>query len=278
MVNTYQYINKFLAKYGKEQGTGGPGIIRIKLPPGAGNKVIYGILASDINISVNTTYGSVLPDTSTFSDIGFMMGAENITTWVGASALAWKGTDPVRFGAEMYLVNYAPGLGYEDDLKALTKMCTLGIPRTGGDIRDDFQVRVHGGYAGDPFASNKDYHAGNNPAAGKGIWGSIRDRWDVPDKDGKAPDVGARLDIIKSEVAKSKSVIGTDIKGTIEVKIGSNFTLQNLLLTRVDVTPSLVEVKGEGDYSPKPLYYRVQMSFTTCRAALEEDVQGMFGG
>lgn len=276
MANTYQYINKFLARYGKTQGTGGPGIIRITLPPGAGSRTIYGILASDINVSVNTTYGSILPDTSTFADIGFMLGAENITSWVGASALAWKGTDPVRFGAEMYLVNYAPGLGYEEDLKALTKMCTLGIPRTSNEVTKNFQVRVHGGYAGDPFASNKDYHTGNTGRSS--IWGSIQDAWKATGTDGEPLDISGRWNALVQKVDADKGIIGTDIQGTITVKIGNNFTLQNLLLTRVDVTPSLVEVKGAGDYSPKPLYYRVQMSFTTCRAALEEDVNGMFGG
>lgn len=230
-----------------------PGIVDIYIPGRDESKPLRGILASEINIGLKNTFGNALPSLDSLSDAFQLMSAPFVPAWIGASTQIWKGTDLLRLAFEFYLVNYEPNINpsHEDSLKALTKLATMmkddGSYGEGNTkVTGKFFAKVHGGYRPDPFASNEKRFLGGNLSettlsslAGIGIGEASRD-------------------------------------GTITIKVGRNFSLSGLLLTKIDITPSVVEVGNK--YNSKPLYYRVSVNMQTSRVALETDVDQMFGG
>jgi hypothetical protein len=59
------------------------------------------------------------------TDIAQVMGGTNLPAWIGASTQGWRGTDPIRFNLETYLINYKPNLNYEESLKRLVKLAAV---------------------------------------------------------------------------------------------------------------------------------------------------------
>ena len=57
------------------------------------------------------------------------------------------------------------------------------------------------------------------------------------------------------------------------IKLGNKVLLTKMLISRLDITPSLVEVPDR-----KPLYYRVSMSLTGTQPLLSTDVDMMYTG
>ena len=53
-------------------------------------------------------------------------------------------------------------------------------------------------------------------------------------------------------------------------------SLRNMLIQRLNVTPSIVEVATKTGSNPKPLYYRVSISLIGSRPFLSTDVDKMF--
>jgi hypothetical protein len=60
-------------------------------------------------------------------------------------------------------------------------------------------------------------------------------------------------------------------EGTVKIIIGNKLFLSQMLVSRLDVTPSLVEVEGG-----LPLYYRVSMSLTGTRPLVSSIVDQMY--
>jgi hypothetical protein len=60
-------------------------------------------------------------------------------------------------------------------------------------------------------------------------------------------------------------------EGTIAIQFGNKMVLRNMLIGRLNVTPSIVEVPDG-----KPLYYRVSMDLTGSRPLLSTDVDNMY--
>lgn len=240
------YIEQFLTSFGGD-GAKGPGIAKISLPTG---DVISGILASEVNISMQNRFGPLIPDISFLTDISSMVGSTSLLAWIGSTAQAWKGTEPIRFGMDLYFVNYKPNLNLEGKLKALARMCSL-------EATGSATVQAHGGYQGRYFGNNLSQQYFNNAENYRAF---------MQEKD---PTAQEKYDYLKGVGGEFQK----EIFGVVAVEIGSRFRLDNLLILRVDITPSLTEIYNAG--SPKPLYYKVGLSFQTCRAALATDVEGM---
>lgn len=243
-----------------------PSIVTVTLP----NKTSFkALLASEISIQMNNRFGNLLPGTEMLSDIAQLIGSVNIPGWIGASVQGWRGTDPIKFNIEMYLVNYKPKLGYESKLRELAKLATIspGEGMNGGASHLTYQV--HGGYNPDAFASNKYQFIDNSSVANDpNISGLL-------DNDQKKKQLGVMEAAGNDALELAKK--GANHEGTLTIRIGTRFQLNNLLMTSLNITPSVVEVYSPtAGEQPKPLYYKVSISVMTCRAALFTDVEKMF--
>ena len=238
-----------------------PSIVEITLPS---NNVFKGLLSNEVTIQLSNKFGALLPGGEMLSDLAQAAGATNIPAWIGASAQGWRGTDPVKFNLEVFLVNYKPRLNYEERLRELAKLATISPGKGMWGGASHLTATVHGGYSPDVFASNKYQFISKDDVS------LLSEDGNNLTKKEKFEDMRSLGGIIAQGVS--------DYTGTIKVKIGSNFSLNNLLLNNINITPSVVEVYSpSAGESPKPLYYRVSMGIITCRAALSTDVEKMFG-
>jgi hypothetical protein len=65
-------------------------------------------------------------------------------------------------------------------------------------------------------------------------------------------------------------------KSSIRVQFGNKSKISNLLVSKIDVTESTVEVANQDGTNRKPLYYRVNVQFTGVRPLLSTDLDNMF--
>ena len=63
---------------------------------------------------------------------------------------------------------------------------------------------------------------------------------------------------------------------SLTVQFGHKSKISNLLLSKIDVTESNIEVADQNGDNPRPLYYRVNAQFTGVRPLLTVDVDNMF--
>lgn len=212
---------------------------------------LVGLTTSDPSFSAQNKWGPVINDVSNLQDLFSLVGS-NMASWINASTMCWKGTSPLNIGVEFYLINYKRGLELEVKLKELIKLAS--ISKGDGNSNSIF-VKVHGGYKPDVTSDNfAKYWTVSVPSA----------TLFRTNKDGGIGDFGS----------------GIDIEGTqpysIALKFGNKSTIGNLLLSKIDVTESNVEVSDINGGSRKPLYYRVSAQFTGTRPLLSTDVDGMF--
>lgn len=216
-----------------------PSSIRIVLEGGGVDLV--GLSTSDPSFSAQNKWGPVINDVSNLQDLFSLVGS-NMASWVHASTMCWKGTSPLNIGIEFYLINYKRGLGLEKQLKELVKLAAIGVQGGMGGIAVD----VHGGYKPDVTSDNN-----------KKYWTTqISSVADLKDFSGR-------------------SVTGTEPK-SITLYFGHKSIISNLLLSKIDVTESNVEVSDVNGNNIKPLYYRVSAQFTGVKPLLTTDVDGMF--
>ena len=245
-----------------------PSIAYIDIPQ-AGEAPIQmkALLATDVSIQLANQFGNLLPGTEVLAGIAQAVGVVNIPSWIGASVQGWRGTAPIKLNLELFLVNYRPNLGYEEQLKALTRLATVS-KSSRDDILGHITHQVHGGYDtnASAFASNLQFLE-KTPSM------YLQSRKDN--------------NIFKDETNDYLNLakLGTEVSnrgaakfnGTLEIRVGNRFKLKDLILTSIAVTPSSVEVYSPRlSERPKPLFYKISMSVMTCRTALSTDVDGMF--
>lgn len=203
---------------------------------------LIGLTTSDPTFSAQNKWGPIINDVSNLQDLGSLMGFGNMASWVGASTMCWKGTSPLTMGIEFYLINYKRGLNLEPQLKALVRLAAL-------DVTNKALVKVHGGYLPDVLSDNETFFNGSitsmKDLGGKGL----------------------------ENFASSPQSYG---KGSITITFGHKSTIGNLLLSKIDVTESTVEVADANGGNRKPLFYRVSAQFTGVRPLLTTDVDSMF--
>ena len=214
---------------------------------------LVGLMTGDVTFSAGNTWGTVINDLSNLQDLSALMGSDSMFSWIGASTMCWKGTSPLSISIEFYLINYERGLLFEQDLRTLVKMAAVAQdPRA--TVGADFKAMVHGGYAPKIFEGNKSFftvgditsiQSLQNPINNEGVY-------------------GAGGDISKAAI------------GAIQLKFGHKSKIKNLLLSKISVTESNIEVADiDGDFV-KPLYYRVSAQFTGVRPLITTDVDEMF--
>lgn len=234
------------------EGNKSPSAVTVDFPivyPGSNdsNDRITGLLISEPTMSTSINWGPIINDLSNIQDISSLIGASQMWTWIGASAMCWKGTAPLTTSIEFYLINYKRGLYLEEKLKNLNLLTSL--TRKNGD--EKIAVQVHGGYTAPVLQSNTDYF--NNNMEKESI-------------------VSGLEQFGKDYIYNSNKNLNM-AKGTLTITFGRKMKITHMLVKRLDVTPSVVEVPDG-----KPLYYRVSMSLTGSRPLLSVDVENMYKG
>ena len=168
-------------------------------------------------------------------------------SWIGASTMCWKGTDPIKTSIEFYLINYKEGLKLEEKLREANKLVSL----YNIDKNKKIAVEVHGGYKARVLENNQTYfNNGSNKFNSTELLDKIQ--------------YGASNADLSSEVDMEE--------GTCTLCLGNKMRIRKLLVQRFDVQPSLVELPDG-----KALYYRVSVSFIGTSPLLDTDVNFMYG-
>ena len=216
---------------------------------GSGMTSLYGLLTSEVSMSTQNKWGPILNDISNIQDISSLLGETHMWSWIGASTLCWKGTEPLKTSFEFFLINYRKELYLEHKLTQLNYLTSLF------NIDKNIAVKVHGGYAAQVLESNKEKFF-NNEAQNRGesVLGDFLSPF------GELANTFGDND---EETVKKN--------GTVSVYVGNKFYLSKMLVSRLDVAPSLVELPDG-----LPLYYKVSISLTGTQPLLSTDVDRMY--
>jgi hypothetical protein len=166
--------------------------------------------------------------------------------------MCWKGTSPLSIGIEFYLINYSPELELESRLRRFVKLASL-YKDPDATAGKNFKVLVHGGYASDVLTGNTSYFD-------------------------NADNVRSITDLDKTSLGNLDDRLyeNGNAKGSLQIQFGHKSTIRNLLLSKVSVTESTIEVADQNGGNIKPLYYRVSGQFTGVRPLITTDVDEMF--
>lgn len=223
---------------------------RVNITMSGGSLNLTGLMTGDPSFSAGTKWGTILNDLSNLAEFSSLIGSSNVWSWIGASTMCWKGTNPLGVSIEFYLIHYSPSQDLKTPLKQLVRLASL--ERSDANV-SDLQVKVHGGYTPDIFTSNNSFF----------------------NKDLKASSISDITDNKKLGQI-GESAVNSSLKGTLQVQFGNKLVIKNLLLAKIDVTASNIEVANLDGTNQKPLFYRVQAQFTGARPFVSTDVDSMF--
>ena len=233
-----------------------PSSVTITMPTDRKKINLTGLMQGDVSFSAQNNWGTIISDLTNLQDLASLAGSENMFTWIKASTMCWKGTNPLSIGIEFFLINYKKGLNLEEQLEALVALASLEQNVGATWNSGEYTARVHGGYAPDLFSNNKDlfFTLGDIRSIYDGNFQKITSysENDLMDKYGYA-------------------------KGSLQLKFGNKSTIRNVLLSKINVTESLVEVADQSGGNKKPLYYKVSAQFTGVRPLITSDVAEIFG-
>lgn len=236
-----------------------PSSVIITMPYPSGKAIdsppqLTGLMIGDPTWGAANTWGTVINDISNLSDISSLVGSESMFSWINASTMCWKGTAPLSLGIEFYLINYKknqnPSL--EKNLRSFVKLASL-YRDADATVGENFKVLVHGGYAADILDGNAKYFTK-----------SVKDVENLKETEVS----GLSKDLYKNGNAK----------GSVQLQFGHKSIISNLLLSKVNVTESTIEVADQEGKNIKPLYYKVSAQFIGVKPLLTVDVDRMFVG
>lgn len=234
-----------------------PSSVRITMPNynpegNIDNINLVGLMTGDVSFSAQNNWGTVINDLSNLQDLASLAGSRNMFAWISASTMCWKGTQPLNISIDFYLINYKRGLNLEKNLKTLVKLASLSSS-TGG-WGEGFLAQVHGGYAPDIFQDN----AGSFFTVGN-----------------VSSSLGLKNSINNSSFYSTGDITGY-AKSALQLEFGHKSKIRNLLLAKINVTESLIEVADQNGANQKPLYYKVSAQFVGVKPLITTDVDNMF--
>lgn len=220
--------------------------------------IIAGLMANDPTWTASNKWGPIISDLSNLQDWASLIGANSQISWINASTMCWKGTSPLLLNIDFYLINYSNrmNVSLENQLTMLTGLAAIQ------KIEDsNFRVHVHGGYASDVLSGNNSFS------------GLFTRKEKISDMvKGKGP-VGA-LNSLESSIFNTST---GQAQGAISVRFGHKAVIDNLLVSKINVTPSTIEVANQDGSNRKPLYYRVSLGLTGVRPLITTDIASMYG-
>ena len=231
-----------------------PSTITINVPVSNGKGVLLrGLIIGDPTWTAGNKWGPIINDFSSLQDWASLIGESNQFSWISASTMCWKGTNPLSIGVDFYLINYARGLNLKSNLSTFVKLAAVAKSQNNSDWR----VQIHGGYAPDIFSGNKSYFTTEG-----GIRGLVQDQ-------GAIEELNADVSNIFGG--------GKIAKGSLSIQFGHKSKVSNLLLSKVNVTESTIEVADQNGGNIQPLYYRVSAQFTGVQPLVTTEVDAIFG-
>jgi len=238
-----------------------PSTITISVPVATGTSfitksgsILRGLIIGDPTWSASNKWGPIINDLSNLQDWASLLGENNQFSWINASTMCWKGTAPLAISVEFYLINYARGKSAElkRNLSNFVKLAAVAK----SENNSNFRVQVHGGYAPDVLSGNKKFFSS---------FGDMKSFFNDSSN-------SSQLDSTIADMYE-----GSVAKGSLSIRFGHKSTISNLLLSKVNVTESTVEVAGQNGENPQPLYYRVSAQFTGVQPLVTTEIDGMFG-
>lgn len=217
---------------------------------------LQGLLTSEVTVSSQIKWGTILNDFSSLQSVASLLGEAKMWTWIGASTLCWQGTEPVKTSIDFYLINYKRGLRLNQKLTELNMLTAM----VGAAGNSSSRVLVHGGYSSKVLQTNRQLLANGEGGEKEGS-----------KKEEENKDYGF-LDTVFASLERVGQLRKDQLEeGTVKIIIGNKLFLSQMLVQRLDVTPSIVEVEGG-----LPLYYRVSMSLTGTRPLVSSIVDNMY--
>lgn len=234
-----------------------PSSVRITMPNYNGRSDVpqinlVGLITSDITFSAQNSWGTIVNDLTNLQDLASLVGSDSMFSWISASTMCWKGTSPLSIGIEVYLINYKKDLMLEEQLKTLVKLASIAKDPN-ATFGKDFKAMVHGGYAPDIFKGN--------------------DSFFTIGKISKATELKSTVDVAR---IYGSDDITQNAQAALQLQFGHKSRIRNLLLSKISVTESNIEVADVNGNNRKPLYYKVSAQFTGVRPLLTVDVDDMF--
>lgn len=249
-----------------------PSSVSIRLVSSGNTFTLRGLMVSEPTFSAQNSWGTIINDLSNLQDFASMAGSNNQVSWIGASTMCWKGTKPLSVSFDFYLINYKRNLPFESverggkgTLQKLVSLASLSKPT--GDAMEwtkFTRVNIHGGYVPDVLSTNNFFFTEQGDDNAKQQQAALM----------RESMLGASITASSSEGSLWDSAGISE--GSCTVFFGKKLRINNLLLSRIDVTPSIVEVADQNGGSRRPLYYRVSVSFTGVRALLSKNVENMW--
>ena len=211
---------------------------------------ITGLIIGDPTFSSQNKWGTIINDVSNLQDLASLANQESQFSWISASTMCWKGTAPLSLSFDFYLINYKKNLkpSLEDNLKNLIKLSAIGED-SNATMTKPFKVTVHGGYAPNVLKGNQSYFTVGDVTKNQNVTNVLSNVSDMS---------------------------GERVKGSVEVQFGNKSRIRNLLVSRVNVTESTIEVADQNGNNRRPLYYRVSVQFTGVAPLVTTDVDYMF--
>ena len=236
------------------KNSGSPSTVRIWIPNKSeetGHEVdLYGLLIGEPTFSLQNKWGPIINDISNLTDVTSLMGSASLFTWIAASTNCWKGTSPISVNVSFYLINYKTGLNFEAQLRQLAKLAAIG--ESSAAFASSARSTVHGGYQANIFKSNDEFFTKKGGELETKHYEYVEDRVNAMKSNGLA-------------------------KGAVQVDFGNRISIPNLLLVKIDITKSAVEVANSNGSDIKPLYYKVDTQFIGVSPITTKDVDGIFG-
>ena len=238
-----------------DENSNSPSTITIDIPGYSGGSTLRGLIIGDPTWTASNKWGPIINDLSNLQDWASLVGLQNQFSWIAASTMCWKGTAPLGISVDFYLINYSSSAKKIEELKkGLSNFVKLASIYKSTD-NSKFRVQVHGGYASDIFQNNTELFT-NASTAQKMLKSKSEDKL---------------LDI-ERQIFKG----GSTAEGSVSIRFGHKSTISNLLVSKVNVTESTIEVANQDGSNPQPLYYRVSAQFTGVRPLITTDVDDMF--
>ena len=240
-----------------DENSNSPSTVTISVPKASetsfvkSGNILRGLIIGDPTWTAGNKWGPIINDLSNLQDWASLVGESNQFSWINASTMCWKGTNPLGIGVDFYLINYARGKSQElrENLSNFVKLAAVAK----SENNSNFRVQVHGGYAPDLLSGNMKYFSD-----GKSLFEN---------------NASGQLDqVVEGGIFSGGSVA----KGSISIRFGHKSTIKNLLLSKVSVTESTIEVADQNGKNPQPLYYRVSAQFTGVQPLVTTEVNDIF--
>lgn len=147
------------------------GIATLEIPQvEGGTAFIKGILQEDPQIQMGNQWGTLSEFDNLLDPLQELQQAiqtDNISNYVSATGMAWKGTPHIKVNCSFYLISFNSSSNIRAQAKQLAKLCTVTVTGSIG-------VKIHGGYKLDYFKNNESLTLNNlNDITSQNVKGTV---------------------------------------------------------------------------------------------------------